>query len=103
METSRNTYRRLYRAADHGFIEQQCRSGEVRSHSPALQAFAAGFIAQKNLREKADYDGLEQIDITEVRTALEFIESLLAQFAAQPLAARRAFSVYVILKLATRA
>lgn len=99
---SKEIWRRLYRSADHGYIEQQCRSGEVRSHSLALQAFASEFIARKNLREKADYDALATFDISEVRTALDVVESHLQRFAAEPLAAKRAFAVFVALRIASR-
>lgn len=99
---SKDIWRRLYRAADHAYIEQQCRSGDVRKHSLALQAFASEFVARKNLREKADYDALATFEITEVRKALEVVESHLQRFEAEPSAAKRAFAVFVALRIATR-
>ena len=89
-----------YRALDHGVARQRCNYQRVVSRFPAeIQRFAGFFAAMQMQRHDADYDPSAGFVKSQVLALISVAEQVIDGFQSSPAKDRRAFAVYVLLKL----
>lgn len=96
---SKDAWRQVYRALEHGHAEAQCRNkNSLNTFHPDIQRFASTFVSMQAKRHMADYDpyfraykSAVQIDITMARFAIRRLMKA-------PMLERRAFATLVLLK-----
>lgn len=96
---SQPAWLQTYRAVEHGFAKGQCKDRRTISRFPgAIQDFAEGFVFLQERRHGADYDPSSRFRLSEAETLIERAEEAIAAFERAPLADRRAFAAFVLLK-----
>jgi uncharacterized protein (UPF0332 family) len=99
---SRDAWRQVYRALDHGTARNACQNNRVISRLPKpIEVFANLFVTMQIKRNEADYDPTVRYTRSEVLQDIATVESVIAAFMAQPKRERQAFSAYVLLKSRT--
>lgn len=88
-----------YRAVEHGFAKGQCEKRVIISKFPReIQAFAEAFIILQERRQSADYDPLSVFQDSEVEELIIRAEGVIAGLSRAPIADRRAFAAFVVLR-----
>ena len=96
---SARAWHQVYRALEHSFCKNACVDHRKISRFPReIQDFANAFVSMQLKRHKADYDPHEIAYKSAVLLDIEIVEEVIARFALAPLADRRAFAAYVLLK-----
>ncbi len=70
----------------------------MNSLPAGVRRFARALVTFKTKREDADYNPLEQFEITSVRKDIEVVESAIEQFDLSDQSARRFFAVFVCVR-----
>lgn len=92
-----------YRAVEHGVAKNQCRDRLTMSRFPdAIQDFAEAFVLLQERRHSADYDPISSFEVSEVRALVARADEVVANLQRVPLADRRAFAAFVILRPSRR-
>ena len=88
-----------YRALEHGYAKNQCVRPAINRFPPEIREFAKAFADMQRLRHIADY--APQTDFHRYATLreIDYVERVIANFANAPVSDRRAFSVYVLLRV----
>lgn len=93
-------WRQAYRALDHGVARQRCEYQKVVSRFPAgIQRFASFFVVMQAHRHAADYDPSVGYFKSQVLALISDADQVIDEFQSSPAKDRRAFAVYVLLKL----
>lgn len=99
---SQRAWRQTYRALEHGHAKNQCMNQSIMSRfPPEIQGFGEVFTGIQALRHIADYDPDPELAFTR-SGALRFIEQseqVIHGFENAPANDRRAFAIYVLLRL----
>ena len=99
---SQRAWRQTYRALEHGHAKNQCANQSVMNRFPAeIQDFGESFVDMQALRHTADYDPDPdgQFARGEVLQHIEYSEETIRAFENVPASDRRAFAIYVLLRL----
>lgn len=97
---SQRAWRQTYRALEHGHAKNQCANQSVMSRFPLeIRGFGEAFIEMQALRHTADYDPDGQFARAEVLGYIEESEQAIRAFENVPASDRRAFAIYVLLRL----
>jgi uncharacterized protein (UPF0332 family) len=99
---SQRAWRQTYRALEHGHAKNQCVNQSVMSRFPLqIRGFGEAFIEMQALRHTADYDPDpdDQFARAEVIEYIEESEQAIQRFESVPANDRRAFAIYVLLRL----
>jgi len=100
---SRPAWRQAYRALEHGQATSRCKHQSIRKFPDAIQDFADTFAALQLKRHLADYDPEFLFKKSEVIESINRAVATITRFNAAPLKHRRAFAIYVLMKLRTDA
>ena len=90
-----------YRALEHGYAKNQCVRPAINRFPPEIREFAKAFSDMQRLRHIADYAPQTEFIRHETLSEIDYVERIIADFATAPAADRRAFSVYVLLRIRT--
>ncbi len=99
---SQRAWRQTYRALEHGHAKNQCVNQSVMNRFPAeIQNFGESFVDMQARRHIADYDPDpdDQFARAEVLEYIEDSEETIRDFEDAPTSDRRAFAIYVLLRL----
>ena len=96
---SRPAWTQTYRALEHGYVRNQCVRPEVRRFPHGIREFAKAFADIQRLRHVADYAPQTDFYRRETLLAIDYVKKVIDDFAAAPVQDRRAFSVYVLLRM----
>ncbi len=91
----REAYQTLYRYPKHGYIAKRCRDKKIARFEQPMQLFSQQFVSFKDKRERADYDPVSKMVMSEVRNDIEIVETVLARFDSCPEEHRFCFAVFV--------
>ncbi len=99
---SQRAWRQTYRALEHGHAKNQCLNQSIMSRfPPEVQGFGEEFVDMQALRHIADYD--PDPEDTFIRAGvlehIERSETAIREFESAPVSDRRAFAIYVLLRL----
>ena len=95
---SKPAWQQVYRALEHGFCKNSCKSRKLNGFPQEIQDFAALFIAMQEKRHKADYDPNEKAIKSAVLLDIAQTEAVINGFGGAPLKDRRAFAAFVLFK-----
>lgn len=96
---TRNAWKQVYRAVDHGIARQNCKRSDVISRFPEpIQDFADQFVSMQEKRHRADYDPHQKFLKSAVEADIAAAESAIANFHACAVKDRKAFAAYVLFK-----
>ena len=98
---SRTAWTQTYRALEHGYAKNQCLRPAIRGFPPEIRAFGRAFTEMQRNRNAADYATESDLSRAETMRLINRIEDVIADFATAPIADRRAFSAYVLLRVRT--
>ena len=101
---SQRAWRQTYRALEHGHAKNQCLNQSAMNRFPyRIRGFGEAFTDMQVMRHVADYDpepGPEgSYTRAEVLEHIERSETAIHEFENAPSADRRAFAIYVLLRL----
>ena len=99
---SQRAWRQTYRALEHGHAKNQCMNQSVISRfPPEIQDFGEAFTDMQGVRHIADYDPDPEQSFTRDSVLQRIAESerAILRFENTPAADRRAFAIYVLLRL----
>ncbi len=99
---SQRAWRQAYRALEHGFAKNQCINQSVMTRFPSeIQGFGEVFAGMQVLRHIADYDPDPDYVFTRSRALqrIEDSEEAIRGFENTATSDRRAFAIYVLLRL----
>lgn len=97
---TRQAWRQVYRALDHGRAKRQCTNQQTLNRFPQeIQKFADHFVMLQAQRHMADYDPLEQFSRSSVSQLVEETKSAITEFQTVDSDDRRAFAVFVLFDL----
>ena len=98
---TRQAWRQLYRALDHGAARNRCTSRpDVLERFPqGIQGFATQFAQMQERRHRADYDPFEQLSRGVAVQYIQQARAAIMDFNNSPRPDRRAFAVYVLFAL----
>ena len=97
---SRPAWEQTYRALEHGHARNQCRNHSVMARfPPAVQDFAGWFMEVQRYRHYADYAPVTAFSRANVVRMVDTTEGIIARFNAAPAGERRAFAIYVLLRV----
>ena len=100
---TRQAWRQMYRAIDHGRVKKQCSERRPRrilaQFPPEIQKFADQFVTMQRERHIADYDPSEQLSRGSVAQLIEATRSTIDEFEHATRDDRRAFAVFVLFDL----
>ncbi len=96
---SQPAWTQTYRALEHGYARNQCIRPEIRRFPHEIREFAKAFSDMQRLRHVADYAPQTDFYRRGTLRAVDYVERVIADFAAAPLQDRRAFSVYVLMRM----
>ena len=99
---SQRAWRQTYRALEHGHTKNQCVNQYVMNRfPPEIQVFGEEFVDMQALRHVADYDPDPEDPFTRagVLEHIEDSETAIHGFENAPANNRRAFAIYVLLRL----
>lgn len=91
-------YRALYRLPDHQYLEKKCKEALSARFSIAVTTLAQHLISMKNKRALADYDPLEQFELSAVANDLRLAESAITGFRCLDPTERSRFAIFVALE-----
>lgn len=96
---SRPAWTQTYRALEHGYAKNQCVRPKINEFPGEIQEFAKAFSGMQRNRNIADY--ATEINFTRAETMrlINWSEQVITDFETVPIADRRAFSVYVLLRI----
>ena len=83
---------------EHGQAKKRCAQAPSR-FSEAIRQFGRRVVALQGKRHYADYDPDHQLRKTEVVADIEDVRTTIARFLATPAGHRRAFAIYVLMKV----
>lgn len=96
---SRQAWRQVYRALEHGTAKNACQNQSIISQFPRpIENFADLFVKMQIKRHDADYDPAKRYTRSGVLRDIVDVATALAAFASQPRKDRQAFSAYVLFK-----
>jgi hypothetical protein len=96
---SKEAWRQVYRALDHGFAKSACTNKRILSKFPKeIQDFADVFVKMQIKRHDADYNPDGTVFKSAVLTDISTVEAAIDGFSQAPLKDRRAFAAFVMLK-----
>ena len=98
---SRSAWTQTYRALEHGYAKNQCLRPAMDMFPPEIQEFGKAFAEMQRNRTIADYATESELSRAETMRLINQIEEVIADFATAPIADRRAFSAYVLLRVRT--
>ena len=94
---SRDAWRQIYRAVQHGRARERCIEISTLARFPAeIQNFAQVFANMQPLRHRADYDPDAEFSRNPVIQSINDAENAIRLFPNAPIADRRAFAVHVL-------
>ena len=97
---SRSAWIQTYRALEHGHAKNQCvRSAKMDRFPQGVRDFSEGFVKMQRLRHISDYAPDTNFSRSDVLQMVNDAESDISGFVAVPAQDRRAFSVYVLLRI----
>ena len=99
---SQRAWRQTYRALEHRFAKNQCVNRSIMTRfPPEIQGFGEAFVDMQALRHTADYDPDPDDSFTRAGTLqrIEESEQAIHRFENAPANDRRAFAIYVLLRL----
>ena len=96
---SQPAWTQTYRALEHGYAKNQCVRPIIRKFPPEIRAFGRAFSEMQRNRTIADYATESALSRAETIRLIDWTEEVIADFATAPAADRRAFSVYVLLRI----
>ena len=96
---SQPAWTQTYRALEHGYAKNQCVRPIIRKFPPEIQAFGRAFSEMQRNRTIADYATESALTRAEAMWLIDWTEQVIADFANAPVSDRRAFSVYVLLRV----
>ncbi len=95
-----SAWRQAYRAIEHSQVRERCRkSVEINKFPKEIRKFAETFVDIQMKRHKADYDPHGRYFKSSVTRNIDEVEEAIAAFESAPLPERRAFAVYVSMRL----
>ena len=96
---SREAWRQVYRALNHGYARRRCNyQNEISKFPSEIRRFARLFVQMQELRHDADYDPYAEIPTrAEVIQHIGNAENTIRQFPNAPILDRRSFAVHVLL------
>jgi uncharacterized protein (UPF0332 family) len=96
---SKEAWRQVYRALDHGFAKSACTNKATLSQFPKeIQDFANLFVQMQLKRHDADYNPDGTVFKSAVLTDVSTVEAAIDGFNKAPLKDRRAFAAFVLVK-----
>ena len=96
---SSRAWQQVYRGVDHSHAKRQFGNSEALNRFPIdIQTFANAFVRCQIERHRADYDPFQRYSRQQVLDLIEDTETALRNLRSAPLADRRAFAVWAILK-----
>ena len=98
---SRSAWTQTYRALEHGYAKNQCVRPAILGFPPEIQEFGKAFAEMQRNRNAADYATESELSRAETMRLINQIEEVIDDFATAPIADRRAFSAYVLLRVRT--
>lgn len=93
----RETYRAIYRQADHQVLEKRCKEVLPGTFSLPARHFAQRLLAMKSKRAVADYDPLEAFSISDVQGDATACEAVFAGYWAMPQTERSRLALFLTL------
>ena len=96
---SQTAWTQTYRALEHGYAKNQCVRPAMGRFPPEIQAFGRAFSEMQRNRTIADYATESDLTRAETIRLIDWTEQAIANFANAPVSDRRAFSVYVLLRV----
>ena len=96
---SQPAWTQTYRALEHGYAKNQCVRPAINGFPPEIQAFGRAFSEMQRNRTIADYATESDLTRAETIRLIDWTEQAIANFANAPVSDRRAFSVYVLLRV----
>ena len=96
---SQTAWTQTYRALEHGYAKNQCVRPAMGRFPPEIQAFGRAFSEMQRKRNVADYATESALSRAETIRLIDWTEEVIADFATAPVSDRRAFSVYVLLRI----
>ena len=96
---SQTAWTQTYRALEHGYAKNQCVRPAINGFPPEIRAFGRAFSEMQRNRNVADYATESALSRAETMRLIDWTEDVIADFATVPAADRRAFSVYVLLRI----
>jgi hypothetical protein len=101
-DRSNPAWQQVYRALEHGISKAACKNNVKISAFPQdIQDFANQFIVMQGKRHQADYDPLEKVYKSTVRSDIGIVKNVLERFSRVPVKDRRAFAAHVSFKVRT--
>ena len=98
---SRSAWTQTYRALEHGYAKNQCVRPAMGRFPPEIQEFGEMFAEMQRNRNIADYATESALSRAEALRLIGWSERVIANFSTAPIADRRAFSAYVLLRVRT--
>lgn len=100
---TRQAWRQMYRALDHGKVKKRCTERRprrvLRMFPQEMQDFADQFVRMQGVRHRADYDPLEQFSRADVSQFIQETKTAITEFLQVDRSDRRAFAVFVLFDL----
>ena len=99
---SQRAWRQTYRALEHGHAKNQCMNQSLMNRFPTgIQIFGSAFVYMQAQRHTSDYDPDPEHALTRSRTMqlIEESEQAIHEFENASTSDRRAFAIYVLLRL----
>lgn len=97
---SQSAWTQTYRALEHGYARNQCiRAAKNDEFPQAVRDFSERFARMQRLRQMADYAPDSDFSRSVVLQLVADAEGDIADFDSVPAADRRAFSVYVLMRM----
>ncbi len=98
---SRNAWRQVYRAVEHGCTKNRCQNNIINKKFPLeVRTFCAIFIQLQEKRHEADYDPFAQLKVKDVKQAI-LMAALAIQMVSNrqlELTDRRAFAIWLLMR-----
>lgn len=96
---SRGAWRQTYRALEHRSAKAACADKKLLELFPqAIADYAFAFLTMQEKRHAADYDPYTRLTKSEVRSDIELVRQVIAEFDASAVKDRRAFIALVLFK-----
>ena len=101
-DSSRSSWRQVYRSLDHGLARRQCdKVPGMSEYGREVVRFADNFVVAQGLRHTADYDPESTFSGPQALVLIDEIESVIAGFNAVGQDERRAFAIHVLFRQRT--
>ena len=96
---SQSAWTQTYRALEHGYARNQCRRPLINGFPPEIREFGRAFAYMQRHRNIADYATESDLSRAETMGLVNWTKEVIDDFAAAPVQDRRAFSVYVLMRM----